>query len=133
MRRTRRLFSIALFSLAVCSTALADEGSSGKNWFGLGGHKPRSANTTNTGASASSKASQAIASVAAAPKRLMAGTKSLFVSKKAQAPAKHSTVTRRSKPPKQPEPGFFQSLFGSTEPPPPKTVGDWMRLDPVRP
>jgi hypothetical protein len=71
-----------------------------------------------------------------APKRFVSSTKNLLTPKKAPpAPAKHSTTSSRtiskSNPPQSP--GFFKSLFGSEPPPPPKSVGEWMKLEQVKP
>jgi len=132
VKRISQSIALATVSLLVCAAARADEPAAGKHWFGLGGHKQASAETTN--AAGPSKASRAIATFTSAPKRLMSSTKNLFVAKKSSTLAERSgTGSRRSKKAKPPEPGFLQSLFAPSEPSPPKTVGDWMRLDPVRP
>ena len=131
------VLSLLLLVAAVAGAATAaDSDSSGvAGWL-----KPKSAKsggkpTTRNVSAAGSKPSM-MTNITNAPKRFVSSTKTLLSPKKSQsAPAKRSTassrVSSKSNPPQSP--GFFKSLFSPEEPPPPKTVGDWMKLKQVRP
>lgn len=56
------------------------------------------------------------------------------VSKSQPAPKRNGSSTAQSaKNPKAPKQGFFKSMFNPDPPPPPQTIGDWMKLKQIRP
>jgi hypothetical protein len=50
-------------------------------------------------------------------------------------PAKNNSTTsmQASKNLKEPQQGFFKSLFNPEPPPPPQTIKDWMKLKQIHP
>jgi hypothetical protein len=74
------------------------------------------------------------AKMTSSTRRLVSGTKNMFVSKQPAAKKKRTgTTATYSTQPKDEEPGFFRKLFTTEPPPPPKTVKEWMSLEQVHP
>jgi len=86
------------------------------------------------GTSHASSHASPLGSVVNGTKRFFGGLKHTFTPKHGASKDKSSSLFRQKTPkPKKPAEPFWSGWFRPKEPPPPKSMRDWMALEPIRP